>query len=153
MGELENAAERVMRTMRALDAHRHETAPTLEREHTKALEAYFVIAERSAGREPVEEATPDGDEEARAEGLRNDRTSIVGHYAAARRALRLARAYRMEPGSSGRRERDCIAVVLRHRDAIRALRLRMQPGAEQLVLPGLAKTRPAGEVRSLVRSA
>ncbi len=119
-------------------------------------EAYFVVAERAQGRRESDErdepdGLPDGaqapEEEARAAGLRNDRASIAGHYAAARRALRLARAYRMEPGSSGRRERECIAAVLRHREAVRALRLRMQPAAEQLVLPGLAKTRPALEVQ------
>jgi hypothetical protein len=161
MNEVENAAEMVARAMRALDVHRHETAPTLEREYRRALEAYFVIAERAAGREV--ERGPGADDEveiveagedARASDLRADRASIAGHYAAARRALRLARAYRMEPGTSGRRERESVAAALRHREAVRALRLRMQPAAEQLALPGLAKTRPAAaEEKRIVRSA
>jgi hypothetical protein len=161
MSEVENAARVVVRAMRALDAHRHETAPTLEREYRHALEAYFVVAERAAGREPTadpEAALADGEdaaaaEEARADELRSDRESIAGHYSAARRALRLARAYRMEPGTSGRRERECIAAALRHREAIRSLRLRMKPAAEQLALPGLVKTRPGVRDERAVRSA
>jgi hypothetical protein len=163
MSEVESAAETVAQAMRALDAHRHETAPTLEREYLRALEAYFVVAERAAGRE-VEGEREDGSddevaitlagEDLRASDLRADRASIAGHYAAARRALRLARAYRMEPGTSGRRERESVAAALRHREAVRALRLRMQPVAEQLALPGLAKTRPAvQEEGRIVRSA
>jgi hypothetical protein len=162
MSEVETAAEMVGRAMRALDAHRHETAPTLEREYTRALEAYFVVAERAAGR-VVEQAGGTADdaeavleaiEDPRASDLRADRASIEGHYAAARRALRLARAYRAEPGTSGRRERECVAAALRHREAIRTLRLRMQPVAEQLPLPGLAKTRPGiAQEERIVRSA
>lgn len=142
MREVENAAEKVVRAMRALDAHRHETAPTLEREYCRALEAYFVAAEQAAGRDQPEDDLLDAEEEAHAGDLRSYRTSIAGHYAAARRALRLARAYAMEAGSSGRREKECVATALRHREAIHAIRLRMQPAAEQLQLPGLAKTRP-----------
>ena len=146
MGEVEKAAQRVKRAMSALDTHRHEGAPTLEREYQRALEAYFVVAEAAAGRD--QEAEDDGSElaelaeQARADGVRQRLVSVAGHYAAARRALRLARTYRTEAGSSGRRERECIEAALRHREAIRALRLAMRPAAEQLALPGLAKTRP-----------
>jgi hypothetical protein len=167
MSEVDKAAATVMQAMQALDAHRHETAPTLEREYRAALEAYFIVSERAAGREradgePIEdipgwdaeEAFASLEEEARAIDLREGHGSIQGHYAAARRALRLARTYRAEPGSSGRRERECVASALRHREAIHALRLRMQPPAEQLLLPGLAKTRPASvEEQRAVRSA
>jgi len=167
MREVENAAESVLRAMRALDAHRHETASTLEHEYRRALEAYFVVAERAAGRAPGEEASVTGaaapsreddsgetpEEEARAWDLRSDLTSIAGHYAAARRALRLARDYASEPGTTGRRERESVAAALRHRKAIHALRLRMQPPAEQLLLPGLAKTRPGIDTRQLTRTA
>lgn len=154
MSEVENAAERVKKAMRALEAHRHDTAPTLEREYQRALETYFLVAEKAAGREEDEEETAeDAGEEARAYDLRRDLESISGHYAAARRALRLARAYKMEPATSGRRERECVETAQRHRDAIRALRLRMRPAAEQLALPGLAKTRPEAYVPRAVRSA
>ena len=158
MDEVENAAETVLSAMRALDAHRHETAPTLEREYRAALEAYFIVSERAVGREradgepamaaprygadDAEEEIPELEAESRASDLRSDISSIEGHYAAARRALLLARTYEREPGSSGRRERECVATALRHREAIHAIRLRMQPPAEQLSLPGLAKTWP-----------
>jgi hypothetical protein len=161
MTEVENAAQTVFRAMRALDAHRHESAPTLEREYQRALEAYFVVAERAAGREQLEEdeeaeTDPLDAEEANgagADALRSDRASIAGHYVAARRALRLARAYGAEPGSSGRREAESVAAALRHREAIRAIRMRMQPAAEQLALPGLAKTRPGVVPERVIRSA
>ncbi len=154
MSEVENAAERVTRAMRALDAHRQETAPTLEREYRRALEAYFVVAEKAAGRARQEEEEAEAlEEEAHADAVRNDRESVAGHYAAARRALRLARVYQMEPASSGRRERECVETALRHRESIRALRLRMRPAAEQLALPGLAKTRPDSYALRPVRSA
>jgi hypothetical protein len=166
MGEVDKAAATVMRAMQALDAHRHETAPTLEREYRAALEAYFIVSERAAGREhadgePIEdipgwdaeEALASLEEEARAADLREGLGSIEGHYAAARRALRLARAYRAEPGTSGRRERECVAAALRHREAIHALRLRLKPPAEQLLLPGLAKTRaPSVEEQRAART-
>jgi hypothetical protein len=154
--EVESAAAMVVRAMRALDAHRHETAPTLEREYRRALETYFVVAERAAGRGEEgeeEDAASELEDAERVEELRSERTSIAGHYAAARRALGLARAYRMEPGTSGRRERECVATALRHREAIRALRLRMKPVAEQLALPGLVKTRPGIAERNVARSA
>ena len=48
--------------------------------------------------------------------------SIDASYAAARKAVGLARAYRREPGSSGRRERECIEEVRRLRTAIVELR-------------------------------
>ena len=158
MREVDDAANGVLRAMRALDAHRHDGAPTLQREYQRALETYFVAAERAAGRDPLrEEIELDGEEtdaaeETRAEDLRHELTAIAGHYAAARRALRLARAYRMEPQSSGRRERECLAVARRHREAVRALRLQLRPAAEQLPLPGLAKTRPADETRRTART-
>jgi hypothetical protein len=151
--EIESAAEKVIRTMRALDAHRQETAPTLEREYRKALEAYFVVAERAAGRDEGDDEPEELEDEARAADLRGDLASIAGHYAAARRALRLARAYALEPGSSGRRERESVFAALRHREAIRALRLRMRPAPEQLALPGLVKTRPGVVHERAVRSA
>ena len=159
MSEVENAAAMVIRAMRALDAHRHENAPTLEREYRAALETYFLAAEQAWGRGRAELEPDEGVEDAnlfeetRAWELRNERGSIAGHYAAARRALRLARSYRLEPGSSGRREQECLVTALRHREAIRAIRLRMQPAAEQLLLPGLAKTRPSADEPSVVRSA
>jgi hypothetical protein len=171
MREVETAADAVLRAMRALDARRHETAPTLEREYQRALETYFVVAEHAAGRSAGDEDAPDAgvlaggdvdsleaiEEEAHAGDLRSDLASIAGHFAAARRALRLARAYREEPGTTGRRERECLGAVQRHRSAIQVLRLRMRPPAEQLVLPGLpglAKTRPAAaDVQRLIRSA
>ena len=142
MREIEDAAERVMRAMRALDAHRHAPAATLEREYRKALEAYFVASQR---------AVADGDERederdegiARADEVRRVRSAIDAHYIAARQALRLARAYRREAGTTGRRERECFEAVQRHRDAIRAQRMKLRPEAEQLSLPGLAKTRPS----------
>ena len=151
--EIESAADKVIRAMRALDAHRHETAPTLEREYRKALEAYFLAGERAAGRNEEEEEPAELEDEARAADLRTDLAAIAGHYAAARRALRLARAYGVEPGSSGRRERECVTAALRHREAIRTLRLRMRPAAEQLALPGLVKTRPSVVPERTVRSA
>jgi hypothetical protein len=148
MGELEQAADEVLRSMRALDAHRQDGAPTLERAYRRALEAYFVAAERAMGRDAARE--PDAlDEEDRDDvedsGLREGLASVRGHYAAARHALRLARAYRSEPGTSGRRERECVEAALRHREAIRAIRLRLRPPAQQLLLPGLAKTRAPRE--------
>jgi hypothetical protein len=152
MSEVEKAAATVVNAMRALDAHRHETAPTLERQYLSALEAYFVVAERAAGRERADgepeelEESLDELESLRADELRAERTSIAGHYAAARRALRLARRYRSEPGTTGRRERECVATALRHRAEIRSLRERLAPPAEQLLLPGLAKTRPPSVV-------
>ena len=143
--------------MRALDAHRHDGAPTLEREYRRALETYFVAAERAVGRDPLrdEEAAEEAvaeEGDPRTDELRRERAAIGGHYAAARRALRLARAYRLEPQSSGRRERECIEAAQRHREAVRALRLRMQPPAEQLLLPGLAKTKPNEEARRTAKA-
>jgi hypothetical protein len=151
MGELEQAADDVLRAMRALDAHRQDGAPTLERAYRRALEAYFVAAERAMGRDAARESDELTDEEADDayetgdSGLREGLASVRRHYAAARHALRLARAYRSEPGTSGRRERECIEAALRHREAIRATRLRLRPPAQQLLLPGLAKTRAPRE--------
>jgi hypothetical protein len=145
MGELEQAADDVLRAMRALDAHRQDGAPTLERAYRRALEAYFVAAERAMGRDAARESNEldddEDDEDLEESGLREGLASVRRHYAAARHALRLARAYRSEPGTSGRRERECIEAALRHRETIRATRLRLRPPAQQLLLPGLAKTR------------
>ena len=153
MREVDEAADRVSRAMRALDAHRHGSAPTLEREYRRALEAYFVASQESRGvvGQADEEALDDDDlvEEdvlARAGEIQRARDAILGHYAAARDAVRLWRAYRRESVTTGRRERECLEAIQRHRASIRALRLRARPSAEQLVLPGLAKTRPAGVV-------
>jgi hypothetical protein len=156
MGQLEEAAAKVQTVMRALDAHRQDGAPSLEREYRRALEAYYVLSERALGRESAEESALGEDAtdfEARAGELRTAYASILGHYAAARRALRLARVYREEPGTSGRRERECVRVALRHREAIRVIRMRARPQAEQLLLPGLAKTRPAVVAVPRVKSA
>jgi hypothetical protein len=146
MGDVTQAAEEVLRTMRALDAHRHDGAPTLERAYTRALEAYFVCAVRAMGRDAGREGDEEPETAVTGEDDLDESTSLAasvrGHYAAARQALHLARAYGSEPGTSGRRERECVAVALRHREAIRAIRLRMRPQAQQLLLPGLAKTRP-----------
>ncbi|HEY2518134.1 MAG TPA: hypothetical protein VGI39_45000 [Polyangiaceae bacterium] len=149
MREVDEAARKVQEAMRALDAHRQGSAPTKEREYLRALEAYFAVTEQALGRDALgdtaaEEEDGDALEDAAAgEELRSELLAIEGHFAAARRALRLARVYRGETGTSGRRERECVATVQRHREAIRVLRLRMRPNAEQLLLPGLAKTRPA----------
>ena len=156
MREVDDAANGVLRAMRALDAHRHDGAPTLEREYRRALEAYFVAAERAAGRDPLREETEPEEalaaEDERGEDLKRELAAIAGHYLAARRALRLARAYKREPQSSGRREQECIAAAQRHREAVRALRMQLRPAAEQLALPGLAKTRPAEETRRTART-
>jgi len=156
MGELEDAAAKVQTAMRALDAHRQDGAPSLEREYRKALEAYFVLAESALGRDASREDDGDPYERefaTRADELRSTVGSIAAHYAAVRRALRLARVYRDEPGTSGRRERESVRTALRHREAIRALRLGAQPAPEQLQLPGLAKTRPGVVTERRVRSA
>jgi hypothetical protein len=152
MSELEQAADDVLRTMRALDAHRQDGAPTLDRAYRRALEAYFVAAERAMGRDASRDAARESDElededldDVVDSGLREALASVRGHYTAARHALRLARAYRSEPGTSGRRERECVEAALRHREAIRAIRLRLRPPAQQLLLPGLAKTRAPRE--------
>lgn len=47
---------------------------------------------------------------------------IALRYASARRAIRLCRAYAAEPGSSRRREAECIESVRAHRAAIAKLR-------------------------------
>jgi hypothetical protein len=142
MREVEDAAERVMRAMRALDAHRHQEAPTLEREYRRALEAYFQATQATMATMARDADADDEDDEVAVEDLRRARASVDAHYAAARQALRLARIYRREPATTGRRERECFEAVQRHRDAIRALRLRLRPQAEQLALPGLVKARP-----------
>jgi hypothetical protein len=79
-------------------------------------------------------------QERAAESLRRA-LSIDACYAAARRALRLARVFRCEPGSTGRRERECVDQVVLLRRAILELR-----AEERLALegPGLRKTTALG---------
>jgi hypothetical protein len=73
------------------------------------------VSEREAGREAIERA-----------------------YAAARRTIALARMYRREPASTGRREQECLAEVALLRKTILGLRAadRLSPG---LGNPGLSK--------------
>ena len=153
MNQVEQAAERVLAAQRALDAHRHSSAQTAERDYQRALEAYFEASERALGRSPErEEATSaleaqiameDDELDPHAEERFHAIAAIAAHYAAAKRAVRLVRSYRRELGTSGRREREALEAVSRHRDAIRRLRLQMRRSGEQLALPGLVKTRPA----------
>ena len=153
MNQVEQAAERVLAAQRALDAHRHSAAQTAERDYQRALEAYFEASERALGRSPErEEATStleaqiameDDELDPHAEERFHATAAIAAHYAAAKRAVRLVRSYRRELGTSGRREREALEAVSRHRDAVRRLRLQMRRSGEQLALPGLVKTRPA----------
>ena len=77
--------------------------------------------------EDFEETDTESDPETRAleqrvrEAVRA-RSAIVAYYAAARHALALARVYREEPTTSGRREDEVLAEVRRYRRAIGALR-------------------------------
>jgi hypothetical protein len=66
------------------------------------------------------------------------RHAIDRAYAAARRAIALARVYRREPASTGRRERECLAEVALLRRTILGLRAadRFSPG---LGIPGVRK--------------
>ncbi len=70
---------------------------------------------------------------------RRSRESIAGYYEACRRAVALARTYRAEPGTSGRRERECLDAVGRYRGEIRGLRLDL--AGARLGGPGLQKAR------------
>ncbi len=158
MNQVEQAAERVLTALRALDAHRHSSAPTLEREYQRALESYFEAAERAMGRNPQRdeqsatiEAIDDDELDPRIEESQRSHAAIAAHYAAARHAVRLVRRYRAEPGTSGRRERESLEAVSRHRDAIRRLRLQTRKTGEQLALPGLVKTRPAAATPKTAR--
>lgn len=72
---------------------------------------------------------------------RRARESIAGYYEACRRAIVLARVYRDEPGTSGRRERECLDAVERYRGEIRRLRAELRGAREQRVGPGLQKAR------------
>jgi len=65
---------------------------------------------------------PDSDSSAALEQRRR-LESIGACYVAAKRALGLVRAYRREPGSTGRRERECLEEVGRLRSTIAALRV------------------------------
>jgi hypothetical protein len=78
---------------------------------------------------------------ARAQGSVQRTLSIDACYAAARQAIRLARAFRCEPGSSGRRERECVDQVTRLRRAILELRIEERLGIEG---PGLRKATALG---------
>jgi hypothetical protein len=77
-------------------------------------------------------------EEAEAADVRAAR-GIRAAYAAAHEAVAFARIYRAEPGTTGRRERECLAEVRRLRRLIAALR--SPRGAEES--PGLRKAAPA----------
>lgn len=54
--------------------------------------------------------------------LAKQRSVIRGLYRSARTSLRLARRYRDEEGSSGRRERECVQRIRALRDVIRTTR-------------------------------
>jgi hypothetical protein len=86
----------------------------------------------------------------RARESHDARESIDAYYEASRRALRLVRAYRAEPTTSGRRERECLEAVRQHRTAIGRLRARakekdaeLRALASRIPRPGLQKARPA----------
>jgi hypothetical protein len=68
-----------------------------------------------------------------------ERRDAIGRaYAAARRAIALARTYRRESASTGRREQECLAEVALLRRMILGLRVadRLSP---RLGIPGLSK--------------
>jgi hypothetical protein len=98
---------------------------------------------------PVEPPEPPDSDSARDLEDGRRRASIEAAYTAARRALGLARAYRREPGSTGRRERECFEEVQRIRRAIVALR-RTRPEAAFGDTPGLHKADAAGPERASV---
>jgi hypothetical protein len=105
-------------------------------------EAHRELARR--WRSPRKEAPPAPETDARrarAEDSLQRRLSIDACYAAARRAIRLARAFLCEPGSSGRRERECVDQVVRLRRAIFELRSEERLGVEG---PGLRKATVLG---------
>ncbi|HVH44761.1 MAG TPA: hypothetical protein VM925_20550 [Labilithrix sp.] len=79
-------------------------------------------------------ATPD---EIEIERIARARRLVRGLRVAARRALVLARRYRVEEGPRGAREEACVTQALAWRAAARDLRTGMSP-AEQG--PGLART-------------
>jgi hypothetical protein len=71
----------------------------------------------------------------------NDRRKLArGYFLAAKQALRLARLYKTEIDSSGRREQECVAKAREYRSAIRELR---RAAAKPLVAagPALSKAR------------
>src|SRR4051812_15356291 len=103
MNQVEHAAERVLQALRALNTHRHSSAPTLERDYQRALETYFDAAERAVGRNPDRDElaettaieTPiEDDLDPRVEEGRHVYAAISAHYAAAKHAIRLVRVYR-----------------------------------------------------------
>jgi|ERR1700722_17641743 hypothetical protein len=68
--------------------------------------------------------------------------SITASYRAARRATALVRTYRLERGSSGRREKESLAEVARLRRAIAALRIAGSP-LDAPSMPGVQKASPS----------
>jgi hypothetical protein len=68
--------------------------------------------------------------------------SVADCYKAARRALELVREYRREPGSTGRREAECLAEVARLRREIATLRI-ASSRSERFRLPGVLKANPS----------
>jgi len=93
---------------------------------------------------------PDSDS-SRALDQRRRLESVEACYAAARKAISLARAYRLEQGSTGRREAECIDEVRRLRATIveRRFEARAAYGVEN---PGLRKADPRGPRNSAATS-
>ena len=85
----------------------------------------------------VAEEPPDSDS-SRALDQKRRLESVEACYGAARRALRLARVYRLEPGSTGRREAECIDEVRHLRAAIAQRRIEAR-AAHAVATPGLHK--------------
>jgi hypothetical protein len=91
---------------------------------------------------PTDSEPPSSDSERALEECRR-LESIGACYVAARKAMGLARTYALEPGSSGRRERECIEEVLRLRRAIAVLRAGGPP-LDHARIPGLRKADASG---------
>lgn len=84
--------------------------------------------------QPAEEADTDVAET-------TDRRKLAhGYFLAAKQALRLARLYKTEIDSSGRREQECVAKAREYRSAIRELRRAMTAPAAAAG-PALSKAR------------
>jgi hypothetical protein len=106
----------------------------------------------SAGGQGSLEARESGalDEEIAREA--KSRGTIRAYYAAARHAVALARVYRSEPGTTGRREREVVEQVRRYREAIGAARRALRgegftvrrPDGSDGGGPGLSKTSAEG---------
>lgn len=89
----------------------------------------------------------------RARETRDARASIAAYFEASRRALRLVRAYRAESGGGGRRERECLEAVRRHRAAIARMRRQIRGTFGKIPGPGLQKARtsiPVADVSALI---